>query len=309
MLSKVLRVLDFDESVARQTRLLKQNHSVVIDLKNIGPECRTWMSSRMGERIKSVLNPELKNAVTFLGSGDFHHVSSLLIEQFEEPINVILVDHHPDWDILPPRLGYGSWVTTALRRENIVKFILLGISSSDISTFSIQTGNLNALKNNRLEIYPLSHPPTKVFLRRVPENVSLRIEKKFLGTKIHWREIRGQNISDFLGGIISRLETKNTYLSIDKDCLKRAYALTNWEEGCLELNELLELVRLIKENLNIIGLDIIGEYSRPKTQGIIKQFYTQLDHPKDFSAAQADEDEITQINEDTNLKLLKALWE
>ncbi|MCX5681208.1 MAG: hypothetical protein NT079_02875, partial [Candidatus Omnitrophica bacterium] len=90
MLSRFVRILNFDGSVARQQKLLSRWAPVVVNLKDVGPQVRLWSNRKINNIIRSSLNPELKNAVTFLGSGDFHHISHLLIEQFSEPLTVII---------------------------------------------------------------------------------------------------------------------------------------------------------------------------------------------------------------------------
>lgn len=307
MLSPTVRILNFDNSLLKQKNLLQKFHPTIVDLKEWGPEARIWLPEKAAAAIRSHLNPQLKNSITFLGSGDFHQVTSLLLEQFDGPLTVIVFDHHPDWDILPPRLHCGSWVTEALRRKNIKKMILLGVSSSDLSTFSIQSGNLASLKASRVEIYPYVHPPTKVFLREVPPNPSVRIEKRILSRKIEWEELQKKNLREFFLALVRRLETRQVYVSIDKDCLKERFALTNWEEGCFALDELLLLLSLILEHLEVVGLDIVGDYSEARVKGLVKRALARWDRPVNFTAKGQSEEWISNVNEETNLKLVETL--
>jgi len=197
MQPRSVRILDFDSSLTKQQNLIQRFNSSITDLRQIGPHCRLWMNAATAEKIKRSLDPSLKASATFLGSGDFHHISSLLIRQFDEPISVIIFDHHPDWDILPPKFGCGSWASRILEMPNVRKVILLGVSSEDISGSGIKTANLAALKENRLEIYPYIHPPTKVFLRPVPENISFELRRHLLHSSIIWQELQNKNLKDF----------------------------------------------------------------------------------------------------------------
>lgn len=307
MLSKTVRVLNFDDSIVRQKKLMSRYEPHVVDFKNLGPDCRFWMGEKAAREIRKLLAPGLKNAVTFLGSGDFHQVSSLLIEPFEQPLTLIVFDHHPDWDILPPKRHCGSWVTQVLKKEEVEKIILLGVSSQDISTFSIQTGNLGALGQDRLEIYPYQHVRTRVFFRRVPENPSVRIQRRFLSSEITWQELARQNLDRFLQGLAARIKTRSVYISIDKDCLKARDSLTNWEEGFLDLDELLTMLHFLQKNFDLAGLDVTGDYSEPIFRGKWKSFCAWLDHPRGYSAEGVPASEIDAVNEGTNLKILEAL--
>jgi hypothetical protein len=307
VLSDSIRILNFDDSVVKQKALLSRYKTEIADLRNLASAARLWLDRKTEEELSSRLNGFPKNSVTFLGSGDFHHVSHILLRQFREPVCVIDFDLHPDWDILPPRLACGSWVSRALENKNVLKFVLLGVSSSDISFPSIQTGNLSALKDGRLEIYPYSHEPSAVFLRGIPRNLSIRAERGFLRTLIYWSELKGRDLKDLFLGLLRCLPVKEVYLTIDKDCLKKEYAVTNWEEGMLSLDELLLMLRLLKENTDIVGADICGDYSKVSIEGKVKKFFSDLDHPKGIQAAGLSDDTITAVNEETNLRILEAI--
>ena len=119
--------------------------------------------------------------------------------------------------------------------------------------------------------------------------------------------MKNKNLEEFFRALIKRLPTKKVYLSIDKDCLKHEFALTNWEEGKLSLDELLLMLRLIKENLEIVGLDITGDYSKISLSGRLKRIFSRLDHPKAVKADRLSGEEVTRINELTNLRLLETV--
>jgi hypothetical protein len=107
--------------------------------------------------------------------------------------------------------------------------------------------------------------------------------------------------------LIKRLPTRNVYISVDKDCLVKEEALTNWEEGCLSLEQLLLGLRLIRQNLNVLGVDICGDYSRVQIASRVKSSLSFIDHPKRVPADRLCLEEITAVNETTNLKILEAL--
>ena len=307
MLNKTIRILNFDDSLIRQQNLISRYQTEIIDLKDITGKARLWMDDKTKRGIEERIRCSAKDSITFIGSGDFHHISHLLINQFEEPLSIIIFDFHPDWETLPPRNGCGSWVSRTLENRNIVKCILIGVSSCDISSWNIQRGNIASLKDDRLQMYPYAHKPSLVFFRRVPQNASFKLERGLLYTKIYWDALQDKNLTDFFQSLFKSMSTKRVYLSIDKDCLKKEYALTNWEEGMFSLDELLLILRLIKENFEIAGVDITGDYSKISVSGRLKALCSRLDHPKDIAAAKMPESIITAVNEDTNLKILEVL--
>jgi hypothetical protein len=307
MLNNAIRILNFDNSVTKQQKLLSKFKADIVNLTRFGPKARYCMGKRTYDELYSEIGGTSKDSVTFLGSGDFHHISSLLISRYDEPITVIDFDLHPDWDILSFSLNCGSWVNRALENKNVQKFILAGVSSNDISTFSLERANLASLKDNRVEIYPHSHEPSLVFFRKVPENISIKIRAGLFYNKIWWTSLKGLDMKSAFLNILKRLPSKKVYISIDKDCLKNEYALTNWEEGLFSLDELLSLIKLIKENSDIVGTDITGDYSEILVEGKIKSLMSHLDHPKHIKASRLSRETITAVNEATNIKLAELL--
>ncbi|MFH1305102.1 MAG: hypothetical protein ABIH74_01710 [Candidatus Omnitrophota bacterium] len=307
MLDGSIRVLDFDDSIVRQKRLLSGYKTDIIDLKDVGPKARFWMKRKDRDEIERRISSSSKRSVTFLGSGDFHHVSSILINSLGEEIAVIAFDLHPDWNTLPPHLGCGSWVTETLRNGHVRKHVMLGPSFDAGTFFSLQTGNLKALRENRVEIYPYSARPSTVFFKRVPPSVSINSKRNPLFTRIYWKGLEAADLASFFLDVIKRLPTKRVYITIDKDCLKKQHALTNWREGKFSMEELLLMLRLIRENLDVAGVDITGDYSKIHVNGINKKAVSFLNHPKFFSARGLPESYVTAVNEQTNLKIMQVL--
>ncbi|TAM40684.1 hypothetical protein EPN54_02435 [bacterium] len=304
MLDKRIRVLNFDNSIIRQTRLLSQYQSEIIDFSSLASSARLYMTGALRKRIAASLSPSGRNHPTFLGSGDFHHISEVLTGSIEEPFCLVVFDSHPDWDILPPRFGCGSWVSRAAENKNILKILLLGTGSGDLSSAALATGNLGALRDNRLEIYPYSRKCSRIFFRRLPVNDSAAARKGLYSDKISWHTLENEELSGFTLKLVRRFPVQKVYISIDKDCLNNKFALTNWEEGCLRLDQLLAILKIMRENLDIIGLDITGDYSVPEISGRIKAVISGIDHPRVFSAQGCPDDLILRVNEETNLNIL-----
>ncbi len=308
MLDKRIRVLNFDNSIISQSKLLSRYPAEIIDLTALACSARLYMSKALRRRISDSLTLAEKNYPTFLGSGDFHHISEILTSRIREPACLIVFDFHPDWDTLPPRFACGSWVTQALKNKNISKCILIGAGSSDLSFPALQTANLNALADNRLEIYPWRHKPSRIYLRGLPENRSITASGGFFSNEVTWHQLEKENLIDFTSKLIKSLPTRRVYISIDKDCLNKEYALTNWEEGLLRCEQLLTMIRLMSKELDIIGLDVAGDYSAIEIPDKIKAFISRADHPKEFTANNCPVDLIRSVNEQTNLLILQEIF-
>jgi len=308
MLDRRIRVLNFDNSVIRQTCLLSQYQSEIIDLTSFASSARLYMPGSLRKRIGGTLSASAKNNPTFLGSGDFHHISEVLTSSIDQPFCLVVFDSHPDWDILPPRFGCGSWVSRAAENKNIPKILLLGTGSGDLSSAALETANLGALRNNRLEIYPYSHKYSRIFFRRPPANNSVIVNRGLFSNKISWHRLENEELGEFTLKLIRSLPAQKVYVSIDKDCLKKEFALTNWEEGCLRLDQLLTMLKILRENLDIVGLDITGDYSTPEISGSIKRVISRIDHPRKVAAQACPDDLILRVNEEANLKILRELF-
>lgn len=309
MLSRKIRILNFDDSVIKQRGLLEKYENIILDLRDMEEPVRHWMSAKVRKEIAGRIPATAQNAITFLGSGDFHHISEILINALAGPMSVIVFDFHPDWDTSPPRFGCGSWLNQVLRMKNVSKVILIGVSSDDISSKNINSGNLASLSGNRVEIYPYAHGPSKTFLKKIPDNISIKAVRGVFFNTIYWQELRNKNLQGFFQQLLERLPSKRVYVSIDKDCLAYDSALTNWEEGNFSLDQLLLMLKLIKERLDIIGLDITGDYSKIHFSGICKKFFSYLDHPRDAKPLLMPKGTITALNEKTNLRILELLTE
>lgn len=308
MLDKRIRVLNFDNSIIAQPKLLSRYPAEIIDFTSLSSSARLYISSVLRGKILDFLAPEEKKYPTFLGSGDFHHISEILISQIDAPACLIVFDFHPDWDIFPPRFACGSWVSRILQNKKISKCVLIGAGSDDLSSPALQTANLGALADNRLEIYPYRQKPSSVYFRRVAPNRSITVQKGILSHKIIWHQLEKEDLAGFTLELIKRLPTRKVYISIDKDCLRKDFALTNWEEGFLRLDQLLTILKLLRENLDIIGLDVAGDYSVPVILNKVKAVISRLDHPKKFTAKNYPADLISSVNEQTNLAILAELF-
>jgi hypothetical protein len=80
-------------------------------------------------------------------------------------------------------------------------------------------------------------------------------------------------------------------------------AVTNWEPGLISLQWLLEALKILRDNTNIVGMDIVGDYSPVRTSSRLREFLVNWDHPEQL-AETMDESKISEINDGTNMKIL-----
>lgn len=156
-----------------------------------------------------------------IGSGDFHHLSLAILMKINTPFTLVVFDNHTDlMDMNSGYISCGSWVRESFRLDNLKSVILIGVSPHD-----------EALKF----IHPFSKP-----VRIIPSYT--------------------QSDNRIIDAVIREIDTKAIYISIDKDVLNKNCALTNWNQGTMDLDELLDYLSILSAAKELMGMDICGEW-------------------------------------------------
>lgn len=302
-----LQILDFDNSVAGQTSLpaaLEWSSVETFALTDLAPRLRLWSRNATIDELRARLdaqNAKSRNAITMLGSGDFHHVAALLIEratrETTEPFTVVHVDNHPDWVRFAPRWHCGAWVNRVLELPRVAKVITLGVCSDDLVRPDLKGGNLRALAGGRLVLLPWSHAPSRVWTR-MPDGPGHHYDNGVIA----WNNLANGEFSAHLQEMLAQIETDAVWITIDKDVLPEAEALSNWDQGRMPLARVLETIRFIGCNKRIAGADICGEYSPAQHVNWFKRIEARIDQPKRAANSAA-----LARNEQINVELLRAL--
>lgn len=186
------------------------------------------------------------HGTVFMGSGDFHHVSHLLIARcpVSGPFDVVVFDNHPDNMRFPLGIHCGSWVRHVAALPQVRRIHVVGITSGDV-------GWRHAWENCLLPLYA----------GRV-HYWTLRVDTRWadavgLARQFH----RFPDRNTLLGAVIAELHRDDTpiYLSIDKDVLDASVAHTNWDQGCLMLEDLERFIAAMADRM--VGSDVTGEVS------------------------------------------------
>jgi arginase family enzyme len=298
-----LQILDLDGAVAAQQSLREVAPWTSVDtlpLRDLGARLRLWSRDatmkQARQRITSATRPE--PILSLLGSGDYHHLAVLLMEQVREPFTVIHIDNHPDWVRLAPRWHCGSWVNQALRLPQVAKVVTLGPCSDDLVHPDLKGGNLRALGAGRINLFPWQHAPSRIW-RQIEDGPGHRYENG----RLIWRNLAQMGIEQSVNVIIPLVETEAVWLSIDKDVLPEQEALTNWDQGQMPLAAVLRVICAIGAHKRIVGADICGEFSRPQHRNPLKRWEAHMDQPRH----DAPEAGLLARNEHTNRELLVAI--
>lgn len=296
-------LLNLDDALTSQTSLegrVLSDGGRSVDCRDLGPSVRLWgrpaSLQALEGRVRAGLDDDARPLLTFMGSGDFHHVSALLVRLAserapEEAITVIHFDNHPDWVRYQNGLHCGSWVATAARLPSVRKVITMGVCSSDILPPGSKEGDASLIQDGVLELYA----------HAAPNGGTLDLFGKDFATI---QSLGEDGFADFLA---TRIETDSIYITIDKDVLRPDDAATNWDQGQMTLTYLQRLLGVAAKGRRLVGADVIGDWSHPRYGGaglapLLKKGEALLDQPWSTPSVEA-----RRHNEAVNLSLYDTL--
>jgi len=292
-------LLHLDEALRRQPQLLqaaRAHRAAEILAHDLGPALRLWSRPPALDALRRRLRARLGAGgplLTFLGSGDFHHVSALLVERAIEVcdtrLTVVHFDNHPDWVRFGAGMHCGSWVARAARLPGVARVITVGVCSRDILRPRSRGADLALLDEGRVEVYPY----------RMPDGaISLRLRGR------EWPSIESMGEAAFAELLLGRIATRDIYVTIDKDVLRGEDAVTNWDQGRASAEFVGGLVRRLRENHALAGADVTGDWSPPVyadgSQRWLKRAEAFIDQPWRRPGTDA-----LLVNEQVNLQLLR----
>jgi arginase family enzyme len=187
-------------------------------------------------------------------------------------LTVVHIDNHPDWVSWPRTFNCGGWVNRALELPHVRRVITLGPCSADLDLPEVKFANLRALESGRLEVYPWRHAPSRVF-RRYGNGASHRTRAGHLV----WTTLAETPWTEFVDALIARIPTEAVYLTLDKDALRSADAVTNWDQGEMSLEHVLTLIQRIAGARRLVGADVCGEYSPLSFSGWGRKILSWID--------------------------------
>ena len=274
-------MLYLDEALLAQPRLREavcRAGGRVLHYRDLGPELRLWTRpaslQRLRNRLANALPAQLGPTLVFTGSGDFHHVTLLLLARalvaLREPqVTVLHFDNHPDWVKFGPGAHCGSWVGQVARMEQVARVLTVGVCSADIQAPAAKGADLRIVEDGKVELYAYHAEAT-------PDAVTI------CGRR--WPTIEAMGEAAFADFLPTRIATEAVYVTIDKDVLRPADAGTNWDQGRMSLGFLKTLIASALQGRRLIGADVVGDWSAASYGGgllpsMLKRAEAALDQP------------------------------
>jgi arginase family enzyme len=307
--------IDLDGSIVGQPfmqKLLADRAARVIAATDLAPRLRIVASraarADLEKRIAAAMDPHMHGArsssrsshpvpIVFYGSGDFHHITVCLIERHVEPLSVVQIDNHPDWVTFPATLNCGSWVNHALKLPRVAQVVTLGPTGKDLEWPELKAGNLRAVVEGRLKIVPWRKTRSRVF-GRYGDSACWRQRGRWL----EWFDASTASRAEMLAQLVRDIPTNHVYVTIDKDALVATEATTNWDQGCMRLEDIESLVAMLAREKRLVGIDVCGDHSPPQFRDLFRRTLSYFDRARTEPTVQ----ELA-VNASTNARLLDRL--
>ena len=199
----------------------------------------------------SVSNSAGTVPIHFFDNGNYHYMSKLWTDRIQEPFSLIVFDHHPDMQ--PPRFGgilsCGGWVKEVLDNNKFIQnVVIIGVKDSLVETVREELS-----QSDEADILDkVTFITESKILKEIPPGTSPG-QALQVGS--------GNVLSSFIGSEPASVLSSNLYISIDKDALSTAFAVTNWDQGSLSTEALKATIARFAAGRKILGIDICGERS------------------------------------------------
>jgi hypothetical protein len=317
-------ILDTDNSVVRQSGLIKKYDATILPLALDRSNLRYFCSDEKMEELIATLASAArtdKPKAVFYGSGDYHNLAhapiKVAMRGVDFPVAIVHFDNHTDW--WRYRSGYhffGNWVARALQLPHIAEVYQFGIDG-DLAIdehHPWESGPLHHMElllDGRVELYPRNR---KESLLKGHYEGHIQCGDIIAGPGPDETRIRWKNFSDEAGlkarleDVLSRMSAEAVYISVDKDALAGDQNFSGYgaHEGFMLLSELAHAIEMVAATKRVIGIDICGDGSPHGTHTDEEKIrYSTNTHgvdPADFT-----NETLMRLGETANLEILGAL--
>ncbi|MCF7751055.1 hypothetical protein KQ945_09890 [Bacillus subtilis subsp. subtilis] len=223
--------------------------------------CRHATLARFGKEVLAAV-PATPGTV-LLGSGDFHHLSLVLLRRLSArpPFQLVVLDNHPDNMRFPFGMHCGSWVNAAAALPQVSHVHVLGITSPDIGRRHAWENHWSPLWRGRLTYWCMD-------------------------VEVGWAHALGMGAAfrrfphpqALLAAFAAEQAAtpRPTYLSIDKDVLAEDVARSNWDQGRFQLADVQAVIDALRTG-GLVGSDITGDVSLARYRSRFKRWLSALD--------------------------------
>jgi hypothetical protein len=291
-----VRILDLDGSLTAQAEVAAGRR--VIGARVWGPRIRLACGFRRFHRFEAALAALLGGEhdrtppITFLGSGDFHHVSLAMVRRLREPFNLLVIDNHPDWMCGVPFLHCGTWLRHASLLPLARRVFHVG-GDVDFDNYYRWLAPWRRLREGRIAVLPA--------IRRFRGGAWAGVPHEPARPSPGEPANRAR-IEEMLRPFRADLARHPLYISLDKDVLRADAAVVNWDSGHLTTPELENVLDAFTEAAlgRLAGMDVVGDWSPVRVRGALGALFHLTEHPR----LSIDPSLAARVNERLNLRLI-----
>jgi hypothetical protein len=291
-----VRVVDLDGSVTAQAKFLPSAIAECVPAREWGRQIRLACQFGVFNRFERWLAESLPSTgsdITFIGSGDFHHVTLALLRPIQEPFNLMILDNHPDWMRGLSFLHCGTWLWHALPLKSLRRVFLCG-GEADFDNAYRWLAPWAEIQAGRLIVIPVHRRFTRGRWAGVCAKPLIDDGCSF-----------AKSLHECVEPHRQELAVRPLYVSIDKDVLAAEDAAVNWDSGLLRLPEAVAVVQAFvgAAGGRLAGADLLGDWSPVSVAHWLNRMCDRL-HNRHSPIVVAD---ATRRNSIANLALLEAL--
>lgn len=162
---------------------------------------------------------EDSNIIRYSDSGNYHYLTAIYLTKIKEPFSLVVFDHHTDMQ-----------------------------ETAFFSILSCGGWVLDVLDNNEYL--------KEVLIVGVNDELVENVDEKY---KDKVTFIKKSELEEKIDKVKNYKANYPLYISIDKDVLKEECVNTNWDQGDLDIVNLLECLHALKTNNKLVGVDVCGE--------------------------------------------------
>lgn len=266
-----------NEEAAEAADMSEPTESIeIIECREIsGTDC--YCDDTAEKKLKELIRPYSPKGLHYIDNGNYHYLSKLWTDKIDKAFDLVVFDHHPDMQspLFGPILSCGSWIKDTIEANpNLKNVYVIGVNE-ELITEEMRSPYFEGGEN---AVTAKVHFITKQMLAE-KRKISGRLNIGEIITPIaDMEDMAADNIVSDVADIpeisvdndtADIAEEKQTsgdncqkndiYISIDKDVLSENEYRTNWDQGDMSVEELLEMLELICSSRNVIGIDVCGE--------------------------------------------------
>ncbi|WP_044893360.1 arginase family protein [Bacillus alveayuensis] len=176
LLHQGVTFLNFDETYFFQQKLYSFPHENIdfLGLSHVHLYC----ADESLKLIEKKLSNRKQRGITFIGSGNYHYVTYLLLKEIKKPFTLILFDNHLDMDVKMDHqdsmISCGTWVSFALQNIPYLKHVLIVGPTSKAYNFQHQKVTIFSFHKEQ------NYSPKLILSNIKTDNIYISIDKDVL---------------------------------------------------------------------------------------------------------------------------------